>query len=306
MINRDKLLQANQVFTDTFMAAMAEQGPSLSLISAEVPLNGTRLVNGGTRSLGQQRTQVVGEDQIEDDTRTLSSSHDVETIYRRIFLNKIDVEGDSSGYVGRMLAKFIDSARFLPERAIWEAFAANAKLGPDGLPLFSTAHPFAFGGGTESNKTTDALSVSAYAAAKAAMSQRTDESGQVLNIRPSHLFVAADLEHTAKEITGATRIVTVDANGVIDPGAAVTAAAGASNGFQGDLMTVVVPYLAPGAWAIASTSAGMPYSHGFLRAPEAIPSTDFEAIERTGKVPYVISADMASGPENWQLVYGNL
>ena len=88
----------------------------------------------------------------------------------------------------------------------------------------------------------------------------------------------------------------------------MTAAAGATNGFQGDLIPVVVPYLASGKWLMADLTHGLskPWTHGYLRSPEAVPATDFEKIERTGKMPFVVSADLAHGPSNWELVYGNL
>src|SRR5579872_1507131 len=75
-------------------------------------------------------------------------------------------------------------------------------LGPDGVVLFSTAHPLVKSGGTQSNATsvsTD-LDVVSLQLALTAFRKMVDSSGRKVRIQPEKLIVPPELEWIAAEI----------------------------------------------------------------------------------------------------------
>jgi len=307
-LNQSALDSINQIASDAFGNTLHETDDSHMIISREGVISGTQLVVGGAQSLAQQRTQERGEQQTSDRVRVLSASYEVKPVYRRFVIDRLDVDGDQSGWVGSMIAGFAEEAQQLGGRAIWDALVANTLLGPDGVALFSNSHPFSSTGGTNDNLSGNALSAPEYATARAALRQLKAENGEVLNTPATHLFVSADLEGKAKEITGATRIITVDASGAIDPGASVLAAAGATNGYAGDSIVVSVPFMSSATWFLAGLSRPTvrPFAHGWLNRPEYIPATNLDEINRTGEIPFLVQGDLAVGPSRWELVYGKM
>lgn len=100
------------------------------------------------------------------------------------------------------------SARITPEVLAASHFNSGFSgsfLGPDGVALFSTAHPKE-SGGTQANRPTAGvdLNVQSLEVALTTMRQLTDDRGKLLQLPPQKLIVPPQLEFRAAEILGGT------------------------------------------------------------------------------------------------------
>lgn len=181
---------------------------------------------------------------------------------------------DPSGVVGDRIDGFLRGNEYIRTKLVWDKLLSNP-TGIDAAAILSTTHPFG-SSTTWSNKTTDALSFTAYKAAKNAMRELKGESGEYLNLIPTHMFVGPDLERTAKEI------LNCDARPVVFTTAGVEATSGTANSavvitnvYKGDCTLIVSNRFSNGTndtnWLLYdSTKSCPPIGMAVLRAPEAI------------------------------------
>jgi phage major head subunit gpT-like protein len=232
----------------------------------------------------------------------------METLYKRHKLARRRIQYDPSGRVGKAVQAFAEEDVFIFNERVWSKIVANTLTGPDGVALFSTAHPHAPGGGTQSNLTTNALSFSSFRAGMQAMQGFQRENGSYVRSRATHLFVPPSLEATAKEVAGADKPVNVTSGGALDGGANVVGVTAIANVYDGEVMVVVEPHMEddPDMWILADLSkTGKPYT--FAPGEEVVPSvtdtTDSDQVRLKDEFDFILQGDLITGPGHWQLCY---
>ena len=167
-------------------------------------------------------------------------------------------------------------------------FASTAGA-PDGVVLFSTAHPL-IGGGTEQNRpTTDGdLSTAQLRVALNDMAATVDDAGKILHIRPRVLLVPYNTKWLAMELIGSELRADTTDNAV--------------NAFKDDGLTVVsTPYLTD---ANAFFLLAEPTKHNvrtyWRERPNVLHDWDFE----TSSMKVKIRARWKRGWSDWRGVYG--
>lgn len=192
-------------------------------------------------------------------------------------------------------------------RAVVVDVYAKSPTGPDGRPLIDTAHPES--GTNQSNRTTSALSESALADAIAAMMQFTDDRGEVMGIRPTHLLVGPKLMFTARRLLESTTVVVTQQLAAGGP-----SLTGSTNTLQGMLQLVVSPFLT-GAyddyWFVIDSSREMTAAIYYERSDVPVevsirnnPDSDNvfyrDLIEVGARKRFGVAAGL------WQCVYGGI
>ena len=161
---------------------------------------------------------------------------------------------------------------------------------PDGVVLFSTAHPL-IGGGTEQNTLTTAadLSVASIRTALNDIADTVDDAGKLLHWRPAILFVPVELKWLAMELIGSTlRGDTAD---------------NAINAFKDDGLRVVSsPHLTDAdAWFLMAEPSRHNVRTYWRERPNVLHDWDFE----TSSMKVKIRARWKRGWSDWRGVYGS-
>lgn len=109
-----------------------------------------------------------------------------------------DAHAKGLGRSGAITPEILAASHFL------NGFSASYP-GPDGVALFSTAHPKE-SGGTQSNRPASGVDLSIFALEQAIIAMRglTSDKGKLLMLPPNELVVPAALMFRAKEILGGT------------------------------------------------------------------------------------------------------
>lgn len=160
---------------------------------------------------------------------------------------------------------------------------------PDGVVLFSTAHPL-IGGGTEQNALTTAadLSVAALRTALNDIADTLDDAGKLLHWRPSVLLVPAELKWLAMELIGSTQRADTADNAI--------------NAFKDDGIRIVTsPHLTDAdAWFLLSEPSRHNVRTYWRERPNVLHDWDFE----TSSMKVKIRARWKRGWSDWRGVYG--
>ena len=120
-------------------------------------------------------------------------------------VTKVAMDDDKFGVVRKLATELGRSAKETKEvtvaNVINTGFTTN--IGPDGVPLFSTAHPL-IGGGTQSNKLSYATDpdVTSMQLALTLMRQTVDHRGKKIRIPPKKAIFPANLEFIGAELLG--------------------------------------------------------------------------------------------------------
>lgn len=241
--------------------------------------------------------------------RSFKSSYPVLPYERSLRIEAIKLRQDQSGAIGRRVAAWVASTVTYFEKPIFDLLLSNP-TGFDGVALVSTSHPFAPAGGTQSNKTANALSHSEYRAGIKAMAGWLAENSEPLEMSASVLIVGPDQEDIALEVTGATKPTNVTNAGAIDGTSNVVSNTTIGNVYEGRTTVIVSPRMTTGKWVIMDlTKPGLrPIVMGLARAPEPIVVDDPRAYQRFENDDWVasIEADFALGAGLWPTIYGNL
>lgn len=117
-----------------------------------------------------------------------------------------DINDDRLGMVGPQVSTLATQAAFHAEKLVLDLLK-NGFTGVcyDGQTFYDTDHKDG-NGPTLSNKVTTVLSDTALRTAEKTMSELRDERGELLGIRPTHLFVPPALKATAEGIVKAQRL----------------------------------------------------------------------------------------------------
>lgn len=203
-------------------------------------------------------------------------------------LKRAQVVYDQAGTVAQALKQLTGDVGYLWEKLVLDALDDNP-TGIDGVSLLNNSHPFASGGGTWDNLTTDALSFDAFDAGRAAMRGLLDEYGEPLGIEPDILIVHPDEERTAREICQADeRPIAVGTAGAIN--SAGIGATGVTNVYRGACNVVVSPRMTSGSWRILD-SRYAPIALGVWRDPEAVVTDDMSAESRQRRDDFLYSVE---------------
>lgn len=177
-------------------------------------------------------------------------------------------------------------------------FTAGAFAGPDGVALFSTAHPME-SGGTQSNRPTSGvdLSIGALQNALIAMRGLRSDKGKLLMLPPDCLIIPPHLEFTAIEILGSPQKSGTANNDInafrhLDPG------------YGGPFLKWKVwDYVgsAPRAWYVSANKEQTGLSWWWRERPVLLTHMEFET--RAAKTAMWMAASF--GFDYWQGTYGS-
>jgi phage major head subunit gpT-like protein len=209
-----------------------------------------------------------------------------------VAIDRNDVEDDTVGIYTPMVRALADASATHPDELVFDLLAGGfVNTCYDGRPFFDATHPS--GSGTQSNKSTSALTSDSYAAARAQMMSLTDEHGKPLNTVPDLLVVPPQLEKAALEILAAD----LDVNG-------------ASNIYKQSADLVVAPYLSGSstAWYLLDTKKAVkPFIFQRRKAPVFVSKDTPDDEGAFMKKEYVFGVDSRdnAGYGIWQLAYGS-
>lgn len=192
-----------------------------------------------------------------------------------------------------------DAARALGSSAMYTIEADCANIfnsmtsttgSPDGVALFSTAHPLVGGPATGKNRpTTDAdLSTSSLRSALNDIADTVDDGGKLVHWRPKILLVPYELKWTADELLNS-----VDRSDTPDR---------AKNAFRGDGLRVVSwPYLTdPDAWFLLGEGDDIEVRKYWRQRPTTMHDWDFESSSAKMKIRF----RFVRGWSDWRGTYG--
>lgn len=168
---------------------------------------------------------------------------------------------------------------------------------PDGVALFSTAHPL-IGGGTSSNRsaTDAALSVTSLAAARATMENTLTESGKKTPIIPKTLVVTANQRQLAEELVYSP----------LKPGQFPGGTQPNDINYNYEKFDVKVWHyldnqLTGNAWFLTGSKKSMKFIH-FLREPL---NDDYDVDKRVRAFNYLMFTMYSFGFRDWRGAYGS-
>jgi hypothetical protein len=160
---------------------------------------------------------------------------------------------------------------------------------PDGVALFSTAHPLVGGGTNQNRPTTDGdLSVAQLRTAINDIANTKDDAGKIVHWRPKVLFISFNQKWLAMELLGSElRADTAD---------------NAVNAFKDDgLVAVATPYLTDqNAFFLLSEPSKHNVRTYWREKPNVLHDWDFE----TSSMKVKIRARWRKGWSDWRGVYG--
>lgn len=306
--DRSKLDALNAAFKEMFSDIYTKGAPEAdSVYYRAEPCDGTSLQVPWLSAWPAMREWVGNKDY--DPTRAHLSNIAITPKHKSTAFSLVDVRGDRSGLIGRQLKSWLaNTAKDKGLLAFNKLIEGFSKTSEDGVNFFSTAHPNGSGGATQSNTTTNALTVDNFNTARSGMRALLDENGESLGINPTILMVGPKLEAVAKQIIESElRTVAVD-NAGLESGTRVGVAA-SSNVYSTMGMRVVVNPRLVGTyddyWFLIDDSKdgapiiiaeqGEPEPHDNISTGQYI-----EAAEARFSVHYFAGV----GFGDWKLIYG--
>lgn len=220
--------------------------------------------------------EFLGE-RVFDSVRMYARRTVLKTYDKYLPLKRTQVTNDPTGSVAQaMSAHTADLDQFFDKFAI-EALADNP-TGADNVALISDSHPFASGGGTWDNKTTDALSFASFNTERARMRALKKENGEPMGLEPRVLLVHPDEEELALQIAQSDqKPVAVGTAGAINSGGVGGSAI--ANVFRGSIDVVVSARWTSGDWLIMDPRFP-PLIVPVWRDPEVVIVDDMTAHQR--------------------------
>ncbi|MBM3744172.1 MAG: hypothetical protein FJW34_00070 [Acidobacteria bacterium] len=125
-------------------------------------------------------------------------------------ITKVMVDDDRFGIMTNLAADLGNGAKETVELTVAShfnnGFTAGAYAGPDGVALFSTAHPLVKAGGVQANRPAASmdLDIPAIELVLTDFRRMKGPSGKKIRVRPTRLVVPPELEFAAQEMLTAT------------------------------------------------------------------------------------------------------
>lgn len=223
---------------------------------------------------------------------------------------------DKQGQVADAIKQFLSNETVAFDYTTHAKYVSASGAGPtgyDGVPLFSTSHPHAPGGLTQSNTGTAAFSAANLDAVIATMTSYRFENDTPMRITPTHLRVGPKLAMQAAAVLNTnTRLIAVNASGV-EASSSVVAAAGVDNVFKGVLQLIVDPNLIGSMddwWEVLDLSKGDAKPMQLLvgRAPEPVHQDQMWSDRRfqLDEFLYGLEGDWVAEAGIWATCYRNI
>ena len=314
---RSGMVDHNTRFDIMWQAAIdtAEPGP-YGLWTQDVEGNGAQQVTLGF--LANQPTPVRWKGMKETkDMRWYEQTIRYEKFHSTMVQPRDLVENDQTGALNNALQLWIRSnVTDFYDTFVAESFDGSSGAGATGfddVALFSTAHPHAPSGATQSNLGSGTnLSWAAVQAAKAAGGLMVQENGRPLRLSYNICRVGPRLESRALELFSTDRVVIVNTKGQTDTPRAVGStddvmSAATRTNVYSNSMQVIVDHRVTNFFTtfIDNTKGYKPMVLFKVRPPEAISKTEMTDEERFNFDNYVwsVEADFGVAPGHWYSAY---
>jgi len=314
----ESLAVANTVAREVWSEIMDGMGPGTSgLYTTTFPLDGGKTFDGNFLGPSGVIREFIGHKEY-DVFRAYNYALTASMKHVSHEIPGIDWRHDRASVIERRIRNFLSTAPMAAiDKLITDSLVSNSGEGAtcyDGTALINTSHPHGPSAGTQSNKTTSALTHVTFDSAFVAMTSFRAENGETLDISPTHLMVGPKLFKIATEITKSTdRIIAVD-NAGVETGTRV-AASTVTNVYGGGMVDLILNKRLVGTqddyWYLMDLGKGdaKPMIYVEARAPEVISLTDKQTSEsyfERDVVRFSMETDSAPGSGVWQTVYGGI
>jgi phage major head subunit gpT-like protein len=291
-INGELMRKASAGIKTVFNDAFKNAEPKWQLFATEVKSESDREVHGWLGRIPGLR-KWIDERQIQN-----ISEHEYEivndTYESTIGLRVNDVNDKKIGHYGPIVKGMAKQAKLLPDQLVFSLMKEGfTKKCYDGKPFYSTEHKV--GKNKYSNKSTKKLTHESYGAARVSMMSIVvdEESGDVLEVIPTVLAVAAKNEGKAKSIVDNPKLPN-----------------GEANPYYKTATVVVLPTLAtcPDAWFLFDTTQViMPFIYQNREEPrfDSLVSLTNDHVFMNDEMLHGVKARAAAGYGFWQMAYGS-
>lgn len=213
---------------------------------------------------------------------------------------KLAVDKDKSGAESQFLRAYLDSTADFFAKPVTDKLLSNPKC-IDGVSLLNDSHPYAYGGGTWDNLTTDALSPAAFNTGISSISGLRLENGEPAGFFPTHLICGPANRKMAHDLCEtAMRPFPVAATGLEAYSSAVAVTA-IENFMAGKITPIIDPRFADGThqddWILMDLSKplAMPMVVGEAIPPAAyvVDQPESEGMVQFSAYRYYVEAQAA-------------
>lgn len=223
---------------------------------------------------------------------------------------------DKQGQIADAIKSFLQNEKVAYDLSVHEKYVSNSGAGPtgyDGVALFSSSHPHAPGGTTQSNTGTAAFSAANLDAVIATMTSYRFENNTPMRITPTHVRVGPKLAMQAAAVLNTnTRLVAINASGA-EATSSVVAATAVDNVWKGTLQLIEDPNLIGTMddwWEVLDLSKGDAKPMQLLvgRAPEPVHQDQMWCDRRfqLDEFLYGLEGDWAADAGIWATAYRNI
>lgn len=221
------------------------------------------------------------------------------------------VENDKTGMVGQKLRDYLNANASFWDGPVTSALLANG-TGIDGTALLSNSHPYAdMSGGTWDNLAAAFSAANLYAAWEA-MTTLTNERGEPMMIRPTHLMVGPSLEQEAMDLLGVNRAIPYNTSGAPDATSSVNSTIVLENWLKGRLQLIVNPRIVGSGYSASwflmdlSKPGAKPMAVGQAIAPQGfvVDSPSSEPMRLRSNYAYYCEGYAAISPAVPHVIHG--
>lgn len=224
-------------------------------------------------------------------------------------IERVLVDNDQSGAVGQRINTLGKRLEQTYDKILVDAFLANSITGYDGSALLADAHANV-NGTTYDNLTTAALSHAEFKTGMQVIELSTDEAGSPLGFYGRKLLVGPSQRRVGMEVTGSTRLVSMNTSGAENATSSVIATGAYENYLGGSVELIVSPRITGLQWLLFDDSKPgcSPYILGEFRKPMIVSQTDMDSPARFENDVYrwSLEADLSPVPGAWQTSYGSV
>lgn len=308
MISQANLDVANTTINTAVNAIFNNKlAPTWNQFTATQTAPGTSIEIVAVDGLPQIRERVAGAALVHGNLRAYKKNLAYRQWEMTFDLPRILVENDQSGVVGERVRAFASRIPTAVDKIVIDALIANTITGYDGQALLSNSHPNV-NGTTADNLQTGAITWAMMRTVTEAMGDLTDENGEPLGIRPSHLLVGPALRRTARELAGDMRPVAIGDASAVDA-ATAKAALGFVN-YDGQELTVIEsPRITGNEYVFFALNQGtMPFFLGEFTKLRMLQQTTeaSDAVYERDTYSWSIQGDLAPCPFAWHCAHGSV
>lgn len=318
VINRDALDASLTTFRTVFEELFTSAGNDavVNAFCAEVSAEGGQTYQAQFQDFLGTWQEFLGAREVSP-SRVSKLDITLKTYAQSMVIPRKDFQYDKIGTVASRIRTFLSAQKSYKSAILHSALlsvnSGEGTVGYDGVNLINTSHPNAPAGGTQSNKTTSALSPLTFRSGYEAMTSFLRENGEPFNVVPKYLIVGPKNRDIAMEITKADIRGRSVANTGLEAGAAVVASAGVSN-VQMGLVEPLISERLVGAmddyWYIVGEGPGGAKPVMYLKGMDPMEQIDTDPnsanVQRTDAFTFGLIADGAFAAGAWPCIYGGI